>query len=223
MELQRENVLVDLYPIVRQTLGIGSPSYSLKELEPLYMGEAEREGVADDADSVALYAQFCDERDTGVTEGATKTLADIEQYNTHDCRSTLELRNWLITRAGENNITLASACDLELDVHIIDFDPVHGKLQALLADVTLENRTPHDTAIALAAAAIDIHRRDDKSFWWAHFARLSYPLEDWAETRDVLAVESFTVERENIWSGSGALFEYLMQITPLGQSAPFEP
>jgi uncharacterized protein len=195
-DLLRENVLVDLYPIVRQALRIGSPSYSLKKLEPLYMGEAEREGVANAADSVALYAQYCDERDAGQTVAAAKTLADIEQYNAYDCRSTLELRNWLITRAGENNIALASARDLELDVRTIDVDPVHGKLQSLLADVALENRTPHDTAIALAAAAIDFHRREDKSFWWAHFARLSDPLEDWAETRDVFVVERVTVERD---------------------------
>lgn len=195
-DLLREEVLVDLYPIVRQALRIGSPSYSLKKLEPLYMGEAEREGVANAADSVAMYAQYCAERDAGLTQEAATTLADIEQYNAYDCRSTLELRNWLITRAGENNIALASAKDLELDVRTIDVDPVHGKLQALLADVALENRTPHDTAIALAAAAIDFHRREDKSFWWAHFARLSDPLEDWAETRDVFVVESVTVERD---------------------------
>ncbi|MBK5237493.1 MAG: TM0106 family RecB-like putative nuclease [Actinomycetales bacterium] len=195
-DLLRENVLVDLYPIVRQALRIGSPSYSLKKLEPLYMGDAEREGVANAADSVAMYAQYCDERDAGLTQAAAKTLADIEQYNAYDCRSTLELRNWLIARAAENNIALASARDLELDVRTIDVDPVHGKLQALLADVALENRTPHDTAIALAAAAIDFHRREDKSFWWGHFARLSDPLEDWAETRDVFVVESVTVERD---------------------------
>jgi hypothetical protein len=160
------------------------------------MGEAEREGVANAADSVAMYAQYCDERDAGQMQSATKTLADIEQYNAYDCRSTLELRNWLITRAGENNIALASARDLELDVRTIDVDPVHGRLQALLADVALENRTPHDTTIALAAAALDFHRREDKSFWWAHYARLSDPLEDWAETRDVFVVESVTVERD---------------------------
>jgi predicted RecB family nuclease len=45
-ELLRQNVLVDLYPVVRQGLRIGTHSYSLKKLEPLYMGDAERAGVA---------------------------------------------------------------------------------------------------------------------------------------------------------------------------------
>ena len=143
MYLLRENVPVDLYPIVRPALRIGFPSYSLMKLEPLYVGEAEREGVANTADSVAMYAQYCDERDAGLSEAATTTLTDIEQYKAYDCRSALELRDWLITRAGDNIIALASARDLALDVRNIDVDPVHGKLQALLADVALENRTPH--------------------------------------------------------------------------------
>lgn len=195
-DLLREEVLVDLYPIVRQALRIGSPSYSLKKLEPLYMGEEEREGVANAADSVAMYAQYCDERDAGKTEEASKTLADIEQYNAYDCRSTLKLRNWLIERAQENHVFLASAPDPEILQRTIEVDPVHEKLLDLLGDVALENRTPHDTAIALAAAAIDFHRREEKSFWWDHYARLSNPLEDWAETRDVFVIENASVERD---------------------------
>ncbi|HEX5860052.1 MAG TPA: TM0106 family RecB-like putative nuclease, partial [Microbacterium sp.] len=34
--LLREGVFVDLYPIVRRALRVGSPSYSIKKLEPLY-------------------------------------------------------------------------------------------------------------------------------------------------------------------------------------------
>ena len=30
--------------------------------------------------------------------------------------------------------------------------------------------------LRLAAAAIDYHRREQKSFWWEHFARLADPL-----------------------------------------------
>jgi predicted RecB family nuclease len=53
--LLRDHVLVDLYPVVRQGLRIGSRSYSLKKLEPLYMGSDEREGVANAADSITEY------------------------------------------------------------------------------------------------------------------------------------------------------------------------
>ncbi|WP_244303313.1 hypothetical protein [Leucobacter coleopterorum] len=45
------------------------------------------------------------------------------------------------------------------------------------------------TTAALAASAIDYHQREQKSFWWAHFARIVDPVEDWADTRDVLIVD----------------------------------
>ena len=39
-DLLREHVLVDLYPIVLRSIRISERSYSLKKLEPLYMGDA---------------------------------------------------------------------------------------------------------------------------------------------------------------------------------------
>jgi uncharacterized protein len=58
------------------------------------------------------------------------------------------------------------------------------------------DRTADQTAAAFAAAAIDYHRREQKSFWWAHFARLVQPIEEWEDTRDVLIVEHARVERD---------------------------
>ena len=39
-DLLRDNILVDLYPIVRSSIRVGATSYSLKSLEPLYMGNS---------------------------------------------------------------------------------------------------------------------------------------------------------------------------------------
>jgi hypothetical protein len=47
---------------------------------------------------------------------------------------------------------LASVPDPEILQRTIELDPVHEKLLDLLGDVALKNRTPHDTAIVLAAA-----------------------------------------------------------------------
>ncbi len=41
---------------------------------------------------------------------------------------------------------------------------------------------------ALAAAAIEYHRREDKSYWWEHFNRHIAPVEQWADQRDVFVV-----------------------------------
>ncbi|MDH6237676.1 TM0106 family RecB-like putative nuclease [Cryobacterium sp. CG_9.6] len=192
-DLLRNRVLIDLYPVVRQGLRVGSRSYSLKKLEPLYMGVDEREGVANAADSIAEYVRFRALTAAGDTAAAAVVLADIARYNAYDCRSTLRLRDWLLARARENNVPLATARDLTLDVVLREPDPVYLELTALLGDVSPRERTPHQTALALASAAIDYHRREQKSFWWDHYFRLSSPADEWADTRDVLIIESASV------------------------------
>ena len=42
-QLLADGVLVDLYPIVQRAVRVGSRSYSIKKLEPLYMGAELRE------------------------------------------------------------------------------------------------------------------------------------------------------------------------------------
>nr|WP_244962655.1 bifunctional RecB family nuclease/DEAD/DEAH box helicase [Cryobacterium roopkundense] len=188
-DLLRNRVLIDLYPVVRQGLRIGSRSYSLKKLEPLYMGDDEREGVANAADSITEYVRSRELLAAGDTDAAASVLDDIARYNAYDCRSTLRLRDWLLARAAENEVAFASALDLQLDVPMREPDPVYLELAALLTDVPPAERTPDQTALALASAAIDYHRREQKSFWWDHFARLSTPVDDWADTRGVLVID----------------------------------
>ena len=43
-ELLRDGVLVDLYPLVRKSIRVGTENYSIKSLEPLYMGNELRSG-----------------------------------------------------------------------------------------------------------------------------------------------------------------------------------
>ena len=54
----REELLVDLYPIVRNGLLVGAPSYSIKKVERLYEKGAQEEQVDSAADSVVQYAQW---------------------------------------------------------------------------------------------------------------------------------------------------------------------
>ncbi|MEB0285790.1 TM0106 family RecB-like putative nuclease [Cryobacterium sp. 10S3] len=214
-DLLRNHVLVDLYPIVRQGLRVGSRSYSLKKLEPLYMGEEAREGVDNAADSIAEYAHAGELLAAGEADAAAAVLEDIARYNAYDCRSTRRLRDWLLDRAADNGAVddgafddgaagrlgasgdagvAARAGELAIAVPEREPDPVYLELTALLEQVPPTGRTSDETALALAAAAIDYHRREQKSFWWDHFARLASPLEDWSDTRDVFSVVRATVE-----------------------------
>jgi predicted RecB family nuclease len=192
-DLLRQNVLVDLYPIVRRSVRVGSHSYSIKKLEPLYMGEEHRTGTASAVDSVQQFADYSDARDAGDTAEAARLRADIVQYNRYDCLSTLRLRDWLVGLAREHGVEPGTADAAPERLPDIP-DPTYTALTELVADVAVEDRTPLQEAIALAAAAIDYHRREDKKFWQEHFARLLEPDESvFGEQRGVLLIDSVEV------------------------------
>ncbi|MET1020556.1 MAG: TM0106 family RecB-like putative nuclease, partial [Microterricola sp.] len=201
-QLLRDNVLVDLYPIVRGALRVGSRSYSIKKLEPLYMGEELRGGdVTNAADSITEYADARALIESGQTDAGEHKLAEIADYNEYDCRSTLALRDWLLERAREAGI-VPGALHGDRDAVIeIAPSPLRDALLARAGDPLNPHRTADQTAAAFAAAALDYHQREQKSFWWDHFARLTAPIEDWADTRDVMVVESASVERD--WHREG--------------------
>ncbi|ROS72181.1 uncharacterized protein EDF24_3441 [Curtobacterium sp. PhB130] len=195
-DLLRAGVLVDLYPIVRKALVVGSHSYSIKKLEPLYMGEDLRlSDVTNAADSITAYVEAIEELRNGDRATGQRMLDQVADYNAYDCRSTLRLRDWL--RSLRPPSTDAPA---ELDLPPIPVErepnPVYVALAEHLEGVVALDRTPDETALALAAAAIDYHRREAKTFWQDHFDRLRNPLDEWADTRDVLVVERASVERD---------------------------
>src|SRR6202165_4527250 len=91
--LLRGRVLVDLYRVVRQSVQVGTESYSLKELESLYRGKRTTE-IVDAAASIVAYEDWLDSRDQ-------RKLDEILAYNADDCLSTAQLRDWLEARRLE--------------------------------------------------------------------------------------------------------------------------
>jgi len=74
-DLLRENVLVDLYPMVRNAIRVGAGSYSLKYLEPLYMGTELRTGdVTTASDSIVMYDRYCELLGDGDTDAAAAVV-----------------------------------------------------------------------------------------------------------------------------------------------------
>jgi predicted RecB family nuclease len=212
-QLLRENALVDLYPLVRKTVRVGSRSYSIKKLEPLYMGDELRVGeVTNAAASITEYATARELHRLGSVSEAQRMLDAIADYNKYDCVSALRLRDWLLARASERGIRTGGPRP-EVDIEELEPNPVRDALLALarsgsaVASLTtarltpvevgaVADRTADQTAAAFAAAAMDYHRREQKSFWWGHFFRLEYPLDEWRDTRDVLVVDHANVERD---------------------------
>ncbi|MDI2037221.1 TM0106 family RecB-like putative nuclease [Paenarthrobacter nitroguajacolicus] len=200
-DLLREGVLVDLYDTVRHSIRISSNSYSIKKLEPLYMGQHLRSGdVTDAGASVVAYADFCTARDTGRDAEAAEILEGIRDYNEYDCISTLELRNWLLARAAERSIVPgqeAQPQDARAEAAAADEAP--AKYEAAPEETALfeylaqlpdaERSTPDARAIGIVAAGVGYHRREDKQHWWGHFDRLEKPTSQWDEARDLFIVD----------------------------------
>jgi uncharacterized protein len=202
VDLVKKNVLVDLYPIVKRSLLIGAEGYSLKKLEPIFMSDEERQGVSSAVDSVVEYANYCDLILNEKHKEAEVKLKDIAQYNEYDCRATLGLRNWLLELAEQNNVELkGSGAD---DPNVSETKPpsaLFDALMGLISDVPVANRTPDQTAIALSAAAIEFHRREDAIFWAGYYSRLQDPMEEWFNNKDVYTVNDIEVLQD--WEKEG--------------------
>ncbi|MGM1017224.1 MAG: TM0106 family RecB-like putative nuclease [Actinomycetota bacterium] len=195
--LLREGVFVDLYPLVLRTVRIGSHSYSIKKLEPLYMGDEVRESSVQKGDeSIVQYVAARELAATGRTTEADEVLEDLADYNRYDCVSTRRLRNWLIEIARAEGVQPAPPDEPDGTT----YEPSPRSV-ALLADADRAVEAGEDGEVhRVAAAAIDYYPREAKNFWVGHFQRLREPVSMWDATRDVVRVDeaSSIVDRE--WS-----------------------
>ena len=67
---------------MRNSLRVGAPSYSLKSLEPLYMGAELRSGEVTNATaSITQYERYCALLDDGHNDEAAGVLKEIKDYN----------------------------------------------------------------------------------------------------------------------------------------------
>lgn len=196
-ELLRNGVLVDLYPLVRKTIRVGTENYSIKSLEPLYMGNELRSGeVTTAADSITQYARYCALRDEGRTDEAAAVLKEIEDYNLYDCRSTHRLRDWLMARAIEAGVPVRGPQPVRDEEAAIETgDDLERRLLKFAGD-GVEARTPEQTAVAMYAAARGYHRREHKPFWWSHFDRVNNPVDEWADDGDVFIADRVEIEHD---------------------------
>ena len=217
----RQGLLVDLYATVRHSIRVSEASYSIKKLEPLYMGDNLRSGEVKDAGaSVVAYAAYCAARDDGRQDDADAILASISDYNQYDCLSTLRLRDWLLQLGqqagvpGEPSQEALGAVDAAggqatLPGQVLSAagegtagdgsahageSPEETRLREYLAALP-DNRpwTDDERAIAMVAAATGYHRRERKQFWWQHFDRVEAPLDNWSDQRNVFVVSSAEV------------------------------
>ncbi len=221
-QLLRDGVLVDLYAVVRRAVRTSEKSYSIKKLEPLYMGDQLRAGqVQDAAASVVAYADYCALMDAGRVIDAGALLQQIGEYNRYDCTSTLRLLDWLrrivggvpapaavgAEAAGEGARLPAGAAIGPLGVAVpaeagASLQPVGPRaaeamaLEEEIRAVVGEDRAARDAdrqALARYGASIGYYRREAKPFWHEHYSRLVAPPDEWLGRRNAFLVESARV------------------------------
>ncbi|WP_394553250.1 TM0106 family RecB-like putative nuclease [Agromyces sp. MMS24-JH15] len=225
-QLLADGVLVDLYPIVKRAVRVGSRSYSIKKLEPLYMGTELREAdVKSGGDSITEYVRARELHESGDADAAAESsaiLADLADYNRYDCVSTLRLRDWLLVRAAEVGIPPVPAGWLvERAGGTYEPSPLATALRELAGPADAAREADADrTALALASAAIDYHQRESKSFWWAHFLRTDQPVELWQDDRDVLVVDPVRSRVTEPWAIEGRQQQSRRRIGLEGEIAP---
>lgn len=179
--LLRNEVFVDLYPIVRQGLRVGTPDYSLKSLERLYRA-GRVGGVQTAGDSLVFYDRWLASRQARRWQ-ESPLLSAIRDYNRDDCESTWQLIEWLRTRQQEAGIVwvpkreAASESTQPLtDEPAAPQSPRQALAEGLLAQIP--PLTDIDPAEAerwrlhtLFAHVVEFHRREEKPLWWALFDR----------------------------------------------------
>jgi predicted RecB family nuclease len=183
--LLRNEVLVDLYRVVRQGIRLSTDSYSLKKVERLYM-PAREESIADAAGSMVMYERWLISREDG-SDGDAALLEEIALYNERDCASTVLLRDWLEARRTEEERLRGSPVERPETVERAVSDTVHDKVTAtqdvvagLVAGVPelREQRTDAEQARWLLAPVLSYHRRESKVSWWRHFDQLAMTPEE---------------------------------------------
>lgn len=191
----RADLLVDLYRVVRQSLVVGQPSYSIKKIEEYYgkRGDASRVKAGDD--SILRFEEWMALRaDPARRDDAI--LDDLETYNRYDCVSTCALRDWLL----DLRLLAESAfgCDIPfypgkaVDLAKVGRDPKYGELARRIDaripdDFDLKSEQPVDAVtrgLYLVRHMLEYHWREEKPTWWRFHDRCDTYREDPQRLRD---------------------------------------
>ncbi|HXG75395.1 MAG TPA: TM0106 family RecB-like putative nuclease, partial [Gaiellaceae bacterium] len=169
----RQEVLVDLYRVVRQALRASVESYSIKEIEKLYGFERTAE-VAGGDESVVLFERWLEAREDALLEG-------IRAYNEEDCRSLQELHEWLLRRRPPGLPWRPPPEGREPSEEAEERDAERAALAASL----LEGAEEGDPRFCLAHL-LSYHRREAKAQWWEWFHHNSLVGEEFLEDTDTI-------------------------------------
>tara|TARA_A100001388_G_scaffold52353_1_gene35455 strand:+ start:2361 stop:5909 length:3549 start_codon:yes stop_codon:yes gene_type:complete len=181
----REELFVDLFPIVRYGLLLGAPSYSIKKVEKLYLDDLRHEEISTATDSIIQYAEWQKSNEPkriGKSVSKSKKLQDLQDYNQKDCESTEELHKFLIK--CKRSLKLSHRPNKWGKLKDEDLRNIFEKdLEVLAKKMQQEIPNPLKDPLAigpyglsykhqqLLSDLIDFHEREAKIEWWEFFDR----------------------------------------------------
>ena len=169
----RQEVLVDLYRVVKQALRASLDSYSIKAVEKLY-GFERTADVSGGDESIVRFEEWVESGDDAILE-------EVERYNEEDCRSTFELHEWLLALRPDGLPWRVPPEERELsDEAVAAADEREALQQALLADAV------EGDPRWLLANLLDYHRREAKPQWWEWFHHLTLDDEELVADTDTI-------------------------------------
>lgn len=188
-DLLRNEVLVDLFAVVRQGMQIGEEGYSLKKLERHHGFVRQQTTVREGGGSIIAY-------ETWLETGDDDLLEAIRAYNEEDCMSTLGLRDWILD-------PMRPEAELEFGVNFADYrrpedEEVHpppewmadvlAKIDELMDGLPPggDQDTPDQAERRLLAHLLLYHYREDKPTWWRWFDLRGKPLPELVDDRDAI-------------------------------------
>ncbi len=187
-QLLRNEVFIDLYKIVKGSLLIGEPRYSIKNVEHLYRNKRDTE-VGSGGDSVVVYERWREHPD-GDTWQTSKILKNIRDYNIDDCNSTQELVVWLRERQEEQAIAYLGKTEV-IEPEVKEEREERIKLRDRLLAKAEQFRSEGNELLikmnAVFAWSIEFHRREAKPVFWRMFDRLGLSEEELLDDIDCLA------------------------------------
>jgi len=198
-QLLRNEVFVDLYKVVKGSLILGEPRYSIKNVEHLYREKRETE-VVSGGDSIVVYDNWRELNhlgEEGDTWETSKILNDIREYNIDDCNSTQELVDWLRKQQKEHGITFLGKTEIlepEIKEEVTDRTQLRDRL---LKQASTEREINPEKAQLTENLAwtLEFHRREAKPVFWRLFDRLGLSAMELMDDLDCLAFCEHT-ERE---------------------------
>ena len=194
-EWLRSGLLVDLLPIVKASMFLGEPGYSIKNVEKIYPLKYTKKynfnraaDVSNAVESIIEYELWRESGEKIIVDGElNQKLKKIEEYNEIDCKSTLILHEFLVDSKSQNpniriKISNKKTITVDPEKKIDDLSIISDKFLEQVNHFnesdshtdTLDELTPIGIRIRsqlVLSHLLKFHKKESNLLWWAYFDR----------------------------------------------------